>query len=164
MQYHQNRKRAKSPRRRPLEKKPPKNTFPFLIIKKKTSFNGLISISFLATTTRLKSLSLEERFEIFSIKNSWLAIAFVKMYKRWSESHDTVFALLVEESKKPRLPPLSPPLSSNSFSSHDKSSLEFGELDNHFYCRKQIPMTNPEKQVLIEKAEKVKKTQSQPCV
>jgi len=64
------------------------------------------------------------------------------MYKRWSESHDTVFALLVEESKKP---------------SHDKSSLEFGELDNHFYCRKQIPMTNPEKQVLIEKAEKVKK-------
>ena len=48
----------------------------------------------------MKSLSVEKRYEIFSIENSWLSIVFIKMYQRYIAQKDIVFALLFEENKK----------------------------------------------------------------
>ena len=102
---------------------------------------------------RLKSLTLEERFETFSIKNGWLAIAFSKMYKRWCDTHDATFALLGEENKKSKF------LSQYSMAegkSSEKNNLEFGDLENHFYCRKKGSLSLSEKQISIDQAEKVR--------
>ena len=49
---------------------------------------------------RLRSLSMEERFRIFSIKDSWLAVAFTKLYTRWTDSKDNIFALILAENEK----------------------------------------------------------------
>lgn len=68
------------------------------------------------------------------------------MYKRWTESNDTVFALLMEENKNLRLT-LYPLLLFLIFIiSCEKNIWEFGDLDKHFYCRR----ATTDKQVHIE--------------
>ena len=49
---------------------------------------------------RIKSLSVEKRYEIFSIENAWLSIVSIKMYQKYTSQRDIVFALLFEENKK----------------------------------------------------------------
>lgn len=71
----------------------------------------------------LKGLSVEERFNVFSIQNSWLAITFSKMFQRWRDHNDILFALLLEENKR---------------FNENKSLTEFGDFETHFYCRKNI--------------------------
>jgi len=88
----------------------------------------------------LKSLTLEKKLEIFSIQNNWLVSTFIKMYKKWSECHNIVFAMS-QDGKK---------------TIGNQDMFELNNLENSFYCRrKPIPGDiSPRKEQLVEDAEK----------
>lgn len=86
----------------------------------------------------LKSLSLDQRFEVFSVKDKWLATAFIQMYKNWKDCHDIGFQVLPEENNK---------------QSSEKNDSKFGELKDHFYCRKYISVSFSDKKLMLDKAQ-----------
>jgi len=88
----------------------------------------------------LKSLSLDQRFEVFSVKDKWLATAFIQMYKNWKDCHEIGFQVLPEENNK---------------QSSEKNDSKFGELKDHFYCRKYISVSFSDKKLMLDKAQEV---------
>lgn len=85
----------------------------------------------------LKSLSVDQRFEVFSVKDKWLATAFIQMYKNWKDCHDIGFQVLPEENNK----------------QSEKNDSKFGELKDHFYCRKYISVSFSDKKAILDKAQ-----------
>ena len=78
------------------------------------------------------------------------------MYQKYTIQRDIVFALLLEENKKTKFNVY---LYQLIFWNRDgKNVFDFGELENHFYCRKQSSELNGshEKRQALIKAEEVK--------
>ncbi|KAL4465387.1 hypothetical protein ABPG72_009132 [Tetrahymena utriculariae] len=69
----------------------------------------------------LKSMDIDQRFEVFMIKDKWFAQTITKMYWKQKTGEFSAFALYSEEEKK-----------------DSRNTNKIVELDSQFYCRKCI--------------------------